>query len=183
MNHNQSYSRDPFILQSFPASCAIKCQQIILYGYGINISEEELCRIATSNGWYDKNAGVRMCNNGKLLGCFGIEYRHSQKNRIEDIISEKKRNHCVMVCLNHAKLSGIRDEYNQAAHGVLIRSIDDNNVCITNPSSGNVREYHPISTFRMAWKDSDFYMLNTTDKALFEYDPNEKMMIELSDNR
>ncbi len=181
MNHNPSYSQDPFIQQSSSASCAIKCQQIILCCYGIYVTETDLCRIAKDNGWYKEDVGVHLSDNGKLLGCFGIRYIHSQKNGIEDIILERQSNHCVMVCLNHAKLSGIPDEYNQAAHGVLIKRIDDRKVWITNPSTGYVSEMYPMDTFYEAWRDSDFYMLRTTEKALFEYDADKKMMVEITE--
>lgn len=172
---------DPFIRQTSPAGCAIKCQQIILYSYGINVSETDLCAIAADNGWYDVEIGMHKHDNGKLLGCFGIGYQHSQGNGIEDILRQKQQKHCVMVCLNHEKLSGGEDVYNQAAHAVLIADVDDTNVHITNPATGCARETYSIDTFFKAWKDSDCYMLTTTEDMLYVYDPSRRMMIEMTE--
>lgn len=169
---------DKNILQSYPASCAIKCQQIILRDYGIDVSEEDLCRIAKENGWYDEDVGVYMHDNGKLLGCFGIGYHHSQGNDIVGIESEISRTHRVMVNINHAKLAGMYDQNAQACHAVIVSSLDESSVYIINPSTG-INEYYSKDLFEYAWKDSDNYMLATDTKAIFKYDHNSNMMIEL----
>ena len=100
---------DENILQSSPASCAIKCQQIILRDYGIDVSEEDLCRIAKENGWYDEKVGVYMHDNGKLLGCFRVGYTHSQHNDLQTIRKELDLGHRIMVSINNAKLAGKQD--------------------------------------------------------------------------
>lgn len=165
--------------QSSPASCAIKCQQIILYNYGIDVKEEDLCRIAKENGWYDEEVGVYLKDNGKLIGCFGINYKHSLYNRIDHIKNERRLCHSVMVCLNHAKLMGRPDKYNQASHAVIVNSINDKNVFITNPSTGVYNECYPINTFNQAWKDSEYYMLSTTQREIYQYDMDLRIMIEI----
>lgn len=170
--------RDPYIQQSSPAACAVKCQQIILCHYGIYVTEQELCDIGISNGWYDEKRGMHLRDNGKLLGCFGVEYHHSQNNKIEDIRREIDSGHCVMVSLNHSKLNGGDDIYGQAAHAVIIRSVEPDGVIITDPSTGNAARSCEAALFTEAWQDSDFYMLSTTQKATYVYDPHQKQMIE-----
>lgn len=170
---------DENILQSYPASCAIKCQQIILRDYGIDVSEADLCRIAKENGWYDENVGVYMHDNGKLLGCFGVGYHHSQGNDLAEIESEIRRTHRVMVNINHAKLAGIYDRNGQAYHAVIVSSLNGNSVYIINPSTGIMNECYSKDLFEYAWKDSDNYMLATNSKAIFEYHHISNMMIEI----
>lgn len=169
---------DENILQSYPASCAIKCQQIILRDYGIDVSEDDLCRIAKENGWYDENVGVYMHDNGKLLGCFNIAYHHSQNNDINDIIYEKFMGHRVMVNVNIAKLHAERDKNNESSHALLVNYVDDSYIYLTNPANGIFNERHNRDFFDMAWKDSCCYMLATDTKASFVYDPLSHMMIE-----
>lgn len=169
---------DENILQTHPASCAIKCQQIILRDYGIDVSEDDLCRIAKENGWYDENVGVYMHDNGKLLGCFGIGYHHSQGNDIAEIELEIRKTHRVMVNINHAKLAGKHDQNGQACHAVIVYSLVNDSVFVINPSTG-INEYYSKDLFEDAWKDSDNYMLATDSKAVFEYDHISNMMIEI----
>lgn len=170
---------DENILQSYPASCAIKCQQIILRDYGIDVSEDDLCRIAKENGWYDENVGVYMHDNGKLLGCFGIEYHHSQGNNLAGIAFEICSKHRVMVNVNHAKLAKKKDPYGQACHAMIITSLNNDTVFVTNPSTGMMNEGYSYDLFEYAWKDSNNYMLATDSNAIFVYDHSLKMMTEI----
>lgn len=169
---------DENILQSSPASCAIKCQQIILRDYGIDVSEEDLCRIAKENGWYDEKVGVYMHDNGKLLGCFGVGYSHSQHNDLQTIRKELALGHSIMVSVNQAKLAEKPDIHNQASHSVVVNAMNDTIVYITNPGSGNPNESIMIDQFITAWEDSCCYMLHTCDKAIYMYDPVLKVMVE-----
>ncbi|MCQ2076321.1 MAG: hypothetical protein MJZ20_04690 [Bacteroidaceae bacterium] len=170
---------DENILQSYPASCAIKCQQIILRDYGIDVSEEDLCRIAKENGWYDENVGVYMHDNGKLLGCFGVDYEHSQGNNIANLKVELELCHRVMVSLNKVKLDGYMDPKSKALHAVIVTSIELDVVNIINPANGILNEEITINTFCKAWGDSHYYMLSTIKRALYKYDSSSCSMIEL----
>lgn len=169
---------DENIQQSYPASCAIKCQQIILRDYGIDVSEEDLCRIAKENGWYDEKSGVYMHDNGKLLGCFGVDYRHSQHNNLQTIQNELALGHRIMVSINHAKLAGKQDIYNQASHSVVVNAINEAVVYVSNPGSGNPNERITVDVFTTAWEDSCCYMLCTCSKAMYMYDFASKTMVE-----
>lgn len=169
---------DENILQSYPASCAIKCQQIILRDYGIDVSEADLCRIAKENGWYDENVGVYMHDNGKLLGSFNVAYHHSQNNGLNDIKKEISLGHRVMVNVNLAKLHAKRDKNNESSHALLVNNVDDSFIYLTNPANGIFNERHSRDFFDKAWKDSCRYMLATDTKAYFAYDPLSHMMIE-----
>lgn len=174
---------DPNIKQVFPNSCAIKCQQIILRDYGIDVSENELMDIAIRQGWFHDNNGMYMYDNGKLLGSFGIRYHHLQHNTVEDIAWELQQGHRVMVNVNADKLHEgpeVSFRHNEASHAVLITmvSISDGCLFFTDPMTGNIDEPCPIEWFQNAWKDSVCYMLATECPARFHYDPTTQSMKE-----
>ncbi len=172
------------IKQAFPNSCGIKCQQLILRDYGFDIAEKELIEIAKSNGWYHNDEGIFMCDNGKLLGCFGVGYHHLQHNTIEDIKNELNQGHRVMVNVNADKLhegTEVIYRHNDASHAILISIVNKESgfVFFTDPMTGNVDERCPITWFQYAWQDSVCYMLATECPARFRYDPITQSMKEL----
>lgn len=155
--------------QQLLSGCAIKCQQLILRDFGIDVAEERLAEIASSNGWFDPIVGMFMRDNGKLLGCFGIAYRHSQHHTVGSIILELHAGHDVMVNINRQKLYGGETPYRDACHSVLLTDCDQSSICIIDPADGAAnRELH-ISDFLRAWEDSENYMLSTTETRKFYY--------------
>lgn len=162
------------IKQSNNCGCAVKCQQLILRDYGFIISEDDLYEIAKDNGWFLETEGVYMRDNGKLLGCFGVEYHHSQYNTIESVVQELKMYHKVMVNINSYKIrvdnmsliNGI------VPHAVLLEHVDvyGKVVYITDPGTGNMCEPVPMVMFENAWHDSFCYMLATDNPAKYYYD-------------
>lgn len=175
---------DNNLKQKAECGCAIKCQQLILRDYGFDIRVNDLYEIAKKNGWYH-GGGVFMHDNGKLLGCFGVEYHHLQHNTLEDIVRELQQRHQVMVNVNADKLHDgpeITFRHNEASHAVLITMVSERDGCIyfTDPMTGNIDETCPIDWFQNAWKDSSCYMLATDSPARFCYDPTTQSMKELS---
>ena len=174
---------DTNIIQGLPTSCAVKCQQIILRDYGYEITENDLCIIASENGWFVPENGVRMQDNGKLLGCFGVGYQHSQDNSIAGLKKELQLQHRIMVNVNRSKLvGGLLDKHDEACHALIVTDVDDvinNTVSVIDPANGDVNRQYPLLRFIHAWKDSDYYMLSTITPALYQYDPTSKMMIEI----
>ena len=171
------------LLQKSAASCAIKCQQIIMRDYGIDVSEDSLCGIASRYGWYDEAVGMRMSDNGKLLSCFGIVYHHSQLNSVQDIRREIDEGHRVMVNVNRHKLYDDNRFRNvsEASHAVIVRDIDLSRsvVVLTNPATGHIAETYALETFDKAWTDSCRYMLATDSPAKYEYDSHTRCMREI----
>ncbi len=175
--------QDPNIIQNLQTSCAVKCEQLIMRDYGFDVSEQDLRAIAEKNGWFDPEEGVRMNDSGKLLGCFGINYRHSQSNDLDVLSRELRQRHRVMVNVNRHKLLGINivDRHNEASHAIIVTEIDADEgiVRIIDPATGDVNRKYDIHNFMRAWKDSLFYMLATESAASYEYDPHSRTMIEL----
>lgn len=170
---------DENIVQKYDASCAIKCQQLILLDYGINVSESDLYRISIENDWCDISGGVFMRNNGKLLRGFDVTFHHSQGNCLENIHNELALGHQVMVNVNHAKLNGFEDINNQAGHAIIVNKITDDYIIVTDTGKGVYCRKIPKDVFLIAWKDSQNYMLSTDIKALYKYDPQTRSMIKM----
>lgn len=171
---------DENILQSYPASCAIKCQQIILRDYGIDVSEDDLCRVAKENGWYDEKVGVYMHDNGKLLGCFGVDYHHSQNNSFLDIVQELNNNHRIIVNVNNDILSGNMKtcQHNEGNHAVIVVEVlnEIDSIRIMDTSIGDACKICPKDVFCKAWDESACYMLATQKPAIYKYDSSFKTM-------
>lgn len=149
--------------QKYPDSCAIKCQELILRDYGINVNEDELIVIARRNGWYKAGVGVYMRDNGLLLAGFGIDYKHSQGNTLDAISRELSLSHRIMVNVNSQKLlpeTPIK-LHEEACHAVLVTGIENENIIIIDPTDGNPDKRISRDKFLAAWKDSDCYMLTT----------------------
>ena len=171
------------IKQDLPTSCAVRCQQIILRDYGIDVSEKELREIARRQGWFDDQVGMYMHDNGKLLGCFGIGYNHSQNNDLHGLKFELQQQHRVMVNINKSKLcadseEAAQDRHHEACHAVIVTRVlkDESYVQITDPSTGYAEVMASAMDFTKAWEDSDCYMLATDAPARYEYDPISKTM-------
>lgn len=151
--------------------------------YGIDVSEDSLCGIASRYGWYNEAAGMRMSDNGKLLGCFGIAYQHSQSNSVQDIRREIDEGHRVMVNINRHKLYDDNRFRNvcEASHAVIVRDIDLSRsvVVLTNPATGYIAETYALEIFDKAWTDSCRYMLATDSPAKYEYDSHTMSMREI----
>ncbi len=173
---------DPNVLQIHKAGCAIKCQQLILWDYGIDVDEKQLIEIAYKNGWFDQSQGTFMRYNGRLLGCFGIAYHHTQNSTITQIILELKCHHRVMVNVNKSKLAGIETPYPDASHSVIVNDVTDDWVYITDTALGCVGKKYSILGFMRAWEDSLNYMLATSEPAEYEYNALMRKMQKLNLN-
>lgn len=140
-------------------NCAITCQRRILLAHGIDIPEMVLIKIAAINGWFEYGKGMYMCNNGKLLGCFNIKYRHAQHCTITDLKDSLNKGCSVMVNVNRKKLAGGNTPYAEASHAVLVIACNHSEATIFDPAS-NVNKSYPIENFMKAWADSSNYMLS-----------------------
>lgn len=175
----QMTSPDGNILQTLQTSCAVKCQQLILQAYGIDIPETQLIEIGIRNKWFYPALGTFMRYNGRLLGCFGIDYHHKQHATLQDAIIELKRRHMVMVNVNKQKLSGGATPYPDACHSILVDEINGKYVYVTDTALGAARMKYTTEEFVDAWEDSLFYMLATRLPAEYRYDPTMRKMHKL----
>lgn len=153
-------SSNPFsLVQSYPASCAVKCQQLMLLDLGIVVTEEEACAIGEAEGWYIPGEGVYMRNNGRLLEHFGVSFSHCQHNTVDDLRRKLSLTKKVMVNVNHSRLNGDETRQQEAAHSIIVESVDDEMVHYTDTGKGMSGLKCPKAVFDRAWADSCRYML------------------------
>lgn len=166
---------DPNVYQYYDDTCAIQSQHLILQQYGINVTQEEMIAVAKENGWYAEGYGTPMNMIGKLLEHYGIEVNGSMGNNIFNLSNELAQGHQIIVSVDSAELIypeetvGIDEAYGEMAdHALVVVGIDttdpDNvQVIVTDPGTGNRQMAYPAEQFIEAWKDSDCFMVSTTD--------------------
>lgn len=93
---------NPEVQQSFPDTCAIKSQQLIMNDFGINVSELDLVHTAAENGWY--NGGTAPEDVGKLLELANIPITKQENANVFNLVNELAQGHKVIVGLDSDEL-------------------------------------------------------------------------------
>lgn len=173
-------------------TCAVKCQQIILRDYGIQIPEKEMAEFAEQQGWLGPN-GTKGKNIGKLFDVCNIDFHKKTDANIYDLINELKDGHRVIVGVDSHELWAEpgSDEYEfyrnieHPDHALIVTSIhidtdnpEKSTVVLTDPGSGAIQEYE-WERYAHAWKDSHCFMVATDEPAPYQYNP-ETQCMELS---
>lgn len=162
------------VLQSYPDTCAIKSQQLILESNGIDVSESELRDEAIGNGWYNPGYGTPMENVGDLLENHGMEVHRYVNATVSDIADELSKGHQVIVGVDSGELwnSGPDETFEdiiygeQADHALLVSGIvvdpftSEESVLLTDPGTGDVCMEYPADQFEDAWDDSGDFMVS-----------------------
>lgn len=167
------------VQQEYLDNCAIKCQHLILEEFGIEVSAEELARMAYMNGWYAPGRGTYMDDVGNILEAYGIEVTHYDNANIFNLVSELAQGRQIIIAVDSGGLWSnnevIRDLVHYypnlyadgiADHAVLVSGVniaDPNNpvVIITDPGTGQIAAEYPLADFLAAWEDSGFRMVST----------------------
>jgi len=166
--------------QSFPDTCAIRCQEHILELFtGKDYDERELVREAYENGWYSPNYGTAPEDVGKILELHGIAVNQYHDANIFNLANELAQGHKVIIGVDSSELwegKTALNEMRDAAgisnpdHAVNVSGIDttdpDNiKVIISDPGTGAAAATYPLGEFLDAWKDSDFFLVATQQPA------------------
>jgi hypothetical protein len=168
-----------YVRQSYPDTCAIKSQQLVLERFGIHISEEELRTEAINHGWYTPGQGTSMENVGKLLELHGVHVHQYVNGNICNIMNELGQGHEVIMGVDSGELwhYGFKEKMEDlipgiggADHALIVSGINTDDphnvkVIITDPGTGDLRKEYSLSQFVDAANDSHFYMV-TTDQAV-----------------
>lgn len=173
-----------FVQQRYSDTCAIRCQELILRDFGLNIPEENLCREAAALGWYTPGNGTALQDVGKLLEVHGVEVNRYDGANIFNLTSELAQGHRVIIGVDSGELwhGGLLEKFKdfigleQANHALLVSGIDttdpDNvRVILTDPGSGDIAKAYPIDQFIDAWKDSNCFMVATSEPAPLDFNP------------
>lgn len=166
-------SYDENIKQTYPDSCAIKAQQIILNSKGIDISESTLRDEAINNGWYTPGFGTPVEETGNLLELHGVDVKRIYHASIQDISNEISQGHQVIVGVDSGELwcpgleedfedltIGGRPDHALIVSGFVINPITgEENILLTDPGTGDICTEYLESDFEDAWDDSDNFMI------------------------
>lgn len=163
-------------LQQYSDTCAIKSQQIILQEYGINVTEDELARMALENGWYNEG-GTLPADVGNLIQAAGIPVSRVDGANIYDLAEQLANGHKIIVGVDANELwkdglggiwEWLRDLFvgEQANHALIVAGIDNTDpdnpmVLLTDPGTGEVCKPYPLDQFMDAWSDSNHFMMST----------------------
>ncbi|MEL6462130.1 MAG: C39 family peptidase [Cyanobacteria bacterium J06558_2] len=153
--------------QEGSSSCAIVAQTNVYESItGHRISEEEACKIAQQNDWFDPDLGTHPSDIGKLLNEFGIPTEQKYDAQLEDIANALEKEDRVIVGLDANEIwyplrdaSGNPIEQTNAGHAVWITGIDtqaDGSVKIILNDSGSPDGQMAVVDavdFLNAWED------------------------------
>lgn len=182
---------DQNIFQGSTPSCAVRCQQIIMRDYGIQIPQDELVDYAIEKGWYDPEDGTMTKNIGNLLETCGIGTHTSFDNSVYDLVKELESGHRVIVSVDADELWAEpgSDEWKffqqmkSPNHAIVVAGAridplhpENSTVIITDPGRGDVFIEYKMEHFVHAWQDSDFYMMATDVSAPYQYNEQTREM-------
>lgn len=181
---------DPiYIQQPDDHSCGLRCQQIILRDFGIDIPFEELEKYALDAGVYSET-GMYTYDIGKVLEMAGVDMHQVKGGTIYDLTNELAQGHRVIVGVDAyelwnddtimGKLTNWMSDVigNQGGnHALIVAGVEVNptnpndvKVVLTDPGTGHLRIEYPIDQFMDAWKDSNCFMAATDEAAPYQYD-------------
>lgn len=161
--------------QTYPDTCAIKSQQLIMNDFGIPITEDQCVAYSVEHGWYTGDGtGTSPQDVGKLLVDSGIPCSQRENANVYDLANELAQGHKVIVGVdsgelwNNSILDWLKDIFmgNTPDHALIVAGIDmsdPNNpmVMLTDPGTGECAKPYPLSLFMDAWADSNCFMVST----------------------
>lgn len=161
--------------QTYPDTCAIKSQQLILQDFGVELTEDQCVQYSIEHGWYaNDGSGTQMGDVGKLLCDAGIPCTQRDGGNVYDLVNELAQGHKVIVGVDSGELwdnsilDWLKDIFfgDTPDHALIVAGIDltdpDNPmVILTDPGTGQPAAPYPLDQFMDAWKDSNCFMVST----------------------
>lgn len=172
INHN--------VQQTYPDTCAIKSQQLILEDFGINMTEDQLVAEAINQGIYAPGGGTLPQDVGKLLENHGVDVEVTENGSIIDLSRALAEGHKVIIGVDSGELwkggifEFVEDLFQPGAdHALIVAGIDvaSNEVILTDPGSGEEGARYPLDKFLDAWEDSGNFMVETAQPVPLEFCP------------
>ena len=163
------------VYQRYPDTCAIRAQEIILRDYGINVTQDDLIRLSSDQGWYNDGHGTTLDNVGKILNHYGVETACHQEGNIGNLLEELSQGHRVIVGADSDELRGETGflhgigeffGFKNPDHTLLVSAMDDSDpdnrkIIITDPGTGEVAHFYTLEEFENAWEDSKCFYVTT----------------------
>lgn len=164
-------------MQTYPDTCAIKSQQLILNDFGIPCSEDDLVRYSAEQGWYNGN-GTSIEDVGNLLEHAGVQCTRQCDANVFNLVRELSQGHRVIVGVDSGELWGnrftewLKDFFlgSTPNHALLVTGIDTSDpnnvkVVVTDPGTGEAGKEYPLDQFMDAWSDASCYLCSTNEPA------------------
>lgn len=169
--------------------CVIHCEGIALRRFGFDISDEELMAVSRKEGWLQKS-GTALHNIGHLAGSHGLGLSHRYECSIEDIQEALSAGHIVLAAVDANELIGNYAEEKgkditegeTPNHVVIVESITDDSITITDSATPRQHDAYPLSQFIDAWDDSSRYLIIISDGEEYEPHPIDLSDVEVSDD-
>ena len=168
--HDVEEAVEEWHVQEKDYSCAVCSQQFIINEFmDLNLTEEQLCKIAEAQGWLNPELGTSPRDVGNLLELFGIDTHTSYEGSMNDIKNTLDQGGRVIVAVDSAVLwtegYGNYPVYGMD-HAIEVIGIDDSNPndirVIINDSgieNGGGRSVSYLE-FMEAWQPSGGFMVS-----------------------
>jgi len=168
--HDVEEAAEEWHVQEGDFSCAVCTQQFIINEFmDLNLTEEQLCKIAETQGWFTPEMGTSLRDVGNLLELFGIDTHMSYEGSMSDIKNTLDQGGRVIVAVDSMVLwTEGYDNYPVYGidHAIEIIGIDDSNPndirVIINDSGiegGGGRSVSYLE-FMEAWQPSGGFMVS-----------------------
>lgn len=141
--------------------CVIKCEAYTLRHFGYDISEQELLKISTKQGW-QRPEGTSLYNIGRLCGMLGLNVATHYNCTLSSIKAAIGRGDVVIAVVNSETLS--RHSANEAGsatpnHAVIVTAVDTDFVTIQDPDTTSFADSFHVSRFITAWQCSCYNLV------------------------
>ena len=168
--HDVEEAVEEWHVQENDYSCAVCSQQFIINEFmGLDMTEEQLCKIAEAQGWLSPELGTAPRDVGNLLELFGIDTHTNYEGSMSDIKNTLDQGGRVIVAVDSMVLwtegYGNYPVYGMD-HAIEVIGIDDSNPndirVILNDSGIENGGGHSVSylEFMEAWQPSGGFMVS-----------------------
>lgn len=148
--------------------CDFQCERFILKHRNIDCCPDKLSEEARSNSWL-REKGTPLHSIGRLLEQRGLIVMRSYGSHIDTIIRALKAGHDVIVVVNNHQLSG-SDESTISYHAVVVLDVNDSEVTLYDPATGEGHTVYPKKNFIVAWNDAKAYLVRVKARD-YDYNP------------
>lgn len=150
--------------------CDILCEEKILQGHGVDISEDDIPAEARENKWLYEE-GTPLHNVGRVLEQHGFIVERQYNTSLLDLSRALGYGFDVIVIVSNPQLS-TEDTVSELNHAILVLAIDEKASVVTlcDPSLAKERYECSFQQFIESWKSSYYYMV-TAREADKSYTP------------
>lgn len=169
--------------------CVIRCEGIALRHFGFTVSDETLLAKSQEEGW-QKPSGTALHNIGCLAGSYGLGVSHRYECTIDDIREALVADSIVIAAVDANELIGNYSlekqkditEGRTPNHVVVMESVSEDTVTITDSATPQKHNVYPISQFLDAWDDSSRYLIIISNGEDYEPHPIDLTDVEISED-